>query len=284
MILDTTNFLIVGLGLIGGSYAKALTNKGYKVNAIDTNIESINYALQNKIINEGSNFNDEKIIGAADFIILGLYPSLELDWIKENQKYFKPGVIVSDVAGVKGCVVSKIQEILRSDAEFIACHPMAGREVSGVKNADPSIFEKANYIVVPTEKNSKEAIDIAKNLGEILGFNRISKLSVSKHDEIIGFVSQLTHVIAISLMTCNEDEHLEDYTGDSFRDLTRIARINEKMWAELFLENKQELLEQISAFDKQLDYIKDLINNNDRDKLEEVMKKSTSRRALFDKK
>lgn len=284
MILDTTNFLIVGLGLIGGSYAKALKQKGYTVNAIDTNQESIKYALDLKIIDNGSTKNDEKLIGDADFIILGLYPSLELNWVKENQKYFKPGIIVSDVAGVKGCVVDKIQEVLRSDVEFIASHPMAGKEVSGVKNADPSIFEKANYIVVPTEKNSEEVIAIAKNLGSIIGFNKISTLSVKKHDEIIGFVSQLTHVIAISLMTCNEDENLENYTGDSFRDLTRIARINEKMWAELFLENKEELLEQIDTFDKQLQYIRNLINLEDRDSLERVMKASTTRRALFDKK
>lgn len=284
MILDNTNFLIVGLGLIGGSYAKALKEKGYRVSAIDTNKESIKYALDNNIIDKGSFFDDEKLISEADFIILGLYPSLELDWVKENQKNFKTGVIISDVAGVKGCIVGKIQEVLRSDAEFIACHPMAGKEVSGVQNSDPSIFEKANYIIVPTDKNSKEIIEDAKTLGSIIGFNKISMLSVEKHDEIIGFVSQLTHVIAISLMTCNEDEHLENYTGDSFRDLTRIARINEKMWAELFLENKEELLEQIDAFDRQLCNIRKLIENEDRSTLEDVMKKSTSRRALFDKK
>ena len=284
MINKDTEFLIVGLGLIGGSYAKVLKAKGYKVNAIDTNDETIKFAMENKIIDEGSVDSDSKLIGNADVIILGLYPSLEVNWVKENQNKFKSGVLLSDVAGVKSCVVKDMQETLREDAEFIACHPMAGREVSGVKNSDPSVFKDANYIVVPTEKNTAEAIETAKEIGKILGFNKISELSVDKHDEIIGFVSQLTHVIAISLMTCNEDENLEKYTGDSFRDLTRIARINEKMWSELFLENKEELLNQIESFMSQMDYIKDLLEESDRGRLEQVMIASTKRRALFDKK
>lgn len=284
MILDNTNFLIVGLGLIGGSYAKALKQKGYRVSAIDTNEETIKFALANNIIDCGSTNNDETLIKEADVIILGLYPSLELEWIVDNQKYIKENTLISDVAGVKGCVVYKIQDALRNDLEFIACHPMAGKEVSGVKNSDPSIFKSANYIVVPTEKNSEEAINDAKTIGKLIGFNKISELSVTKHDEIIGFVSQLTHVIAISLMTCNEDENLQNYTGDSFRDLTRIARINEKMWTELFLENKEELINQLDSFEAQLHYIRELLNNEDRSTLEEVMRKSTARRALFDKK
>ena len=145
--------------------------------------------------------------------------------------------------------------MLRPDVEFIAAHPMAGREVYGVENSDDKIFEGANYIVVPTDKNSYSAIELCKSLGEELGFADVSVLPPERHDEMIGFLSQLTHCIAVSLMTCKESEHLVDYTGDSFRDLTRIAKINENMWTELFLMNKNQLLSQMDLFLKQFKII-----------------------------
>ena len=123
---------------------------------------------------------------------------------------FKSGVLITDVTGVKSSIVPSVQKILRPDAEFIAAHPMAGREVSGVQNSDSAIFKGANYIVTPTEKNTPEAIETCKHLGELLGFKRISCLDIYEHDRIIGFLSQLTHCIAISLMTSNNSEHMED--------------------------------------------------------------------------
>ena len=174
--------------------------------------------------------------------------------------------------------------MLRSDVEFIAAHPMAGREVYGVQNSDDAIFRNANYIVTPTEKNTKKAIEWCKTLGKILGFARISILSPEEHDDVIGFVSQLTHVIAVSLMTCNDNTDLAKYTGDSFRDLTRIARINENMWSELFLSNKDILLKQMDNFIDEFSAIRSLLSNNDKKGLCDKMKLSTHRRSYFDKK
>ena len=206
------------------------------------------------------------------------------EWIKNNQQYFKSGAILTDVTGVKGNIVYKIQDILREDVEFIAAHPMAGKEVSGVENSDDAIFKGANYIVVPTEKNTPEAIELCKNLGELLGFKQVVELSVSEHDEMIAFLSQLTHCIAVSLMCCNDNEGLEKYTGDSFRDLTRIARINDEMWSELFLSNKEALLNEMDKFKKSFDEMYDIIKNDNRDALRGMMKTSTIRREGFDKK
>ena len=199
------------------------------------------------------------------------------------QDLFKPGTLIFDVAGVKGENALKIREIIRDDIQMVFAHPMAGREVSGVINSDDTIFKKANFIIVPSEKNTKEALSVVEEVGKILDFKKISYLSIAEHDEMIGFVSQLTHVIAISLMTCNNDSNLQDYTGDSFRDLTRIAKINENMWTELFIENKKELANKIDEFIKQMEYIKSLVNNEDDVKLKEVMRYSTNRRKLFDK-
>lgn len=277
------NILIVGLGLIGGSYAMGLHRKGYKVSAIDINQDSVNYAIENDIIDSGSSEIDKNLISSADLIIFALYPHVFLDWIKKNQHLFKKGAIITDVTGVKSCIVYEIQSVLRRDLEFISAHPMAGKEVYGVQNADDVIFKEANYIVVPTDTNTFNAIEMCKAIGETLEFARISSLPPKAHDEMIGFVSQLTHCIAICLMTCSKSEHLVDYTGDSFRDLTRIARINENMWSELFMLNKDALLSQMETFMTEFNSFYELLKNEDIGKMKEKMIQSTARRALFDK-
>lgn len=283
MINKDTRFLIVGLGLMGGSYAKALRSHDYQVTAIDIDQDSIRYALENNMITEGSS-NDHSLIEKADVIISGLYPTTMIEWIKNHQQYIKPNTLLTDVSGVKCNVVDKVQNLLRNDLEFIASHPMAGKEVSGVQYADPSIFKEANFIITPTEKNSINAIDFMKEFAQLLGFHHISTLSCKEHDEMIGFLSQLTHAIAVSLMNTNDNTHLVDYTGDSFRDLTRIAKINEVLWSELFFLNKDVLIQEIDAFQNELSNLKDKLVHNDSDGLKKLFIQSTARRKLFDKK
>ena len=283
-IINDVKFLIVGLGLIGGSYAQALTDLGYEVGAITRSQASIDYAVENKLIAHGTTKIDKDYISKFDVVVFALYPKVLIDWIEKNQACFKRGALLTDVTGVKGPIVYKIQDILRDDVEFVGAHPMAGKEVYGVQNADKAIFRNANYIVTPTEKNTREAIEECKQLGKILGFKTIAELSPEKHDEMIGFLSQLTHCIAVSLMTCKESEHLVDYTGDSFRDLTRIAKINDEMWSELFLLNKSELLSQMDLFMDKFKSLRDSIENEDKEKMKEIMRLSTKRRSLFDKK
>lgn len=283
MINKDTKFLIVGLGLLGGSYAQALSDQGYHVKAIEINQLSIDYAIQHQIIEDGSTF-DTDMIQEADIIIFGLYPIALIDWIHNYQSYFKTGALLTDVSGVKSNVVDVIQQDLRSDVEFIASHPMAGKEVSGVKYSDPSIFKVANFIIVPTEKNSPEAVAFLYELAKLLGFSHITELSIEKHDEMIGFVSQLTHAIAVSLMNANDNTHLVEYTGDSFRDLTRIANINENLWSELFFLNKDNLIHEIEDFQTSLDNLKDKLIKDDVDGLKQLFIQSTQRRKLFDKK
>lgn len=278
------NILIVGLGLMGGSYAKGLKRIGYRISAIDKNAESIKFALENDIIDEGASEPLPELISKADTIIFALYPHVFIKWIKANQKYFKSGIKITDVTGVKSGVVYEIQSILRDDVEFIPSHPMAGREVYGVQNSDDSIFHNANYIVTPTSKNTKEAINWCSDLGRLLGFRKVSILTPEEHDQMIGFVSQLTHVIAVALMDCNDNTKIVDYTGDSFRDLTRIANINENMWSELFLMNKQPLLDQMDSFINEMQTLRKMLSDDDKAGLCEKMKLSTKRRALFNKK
>lgn len=283
-IINNVKFLIVGLGLIGGSYAEALTDLGYEVGAITRSQGSIDYAIKKGIIKSGTTRVTREYVEKFDIVVFALYPKVFLEWLEKYQGYFKSGALLTDVTGVKGPIVYKIQEMLRDDVEFVGAHPMAGREVYGVENADKTIFRNANYIVTPTEKNTKEGIEAVKSLGKVLGFKTIAELSPEKHDEMIGFLSQLTHCIAVSLMTCKESEHLVDYTGDSFRDLTRIAKINEDMWCELFLMNKTELLSQMDLFIDKFQELKSSIENSDTEKIKSIMRTSTKRRSFFDKK
>jgi len=285
MIVDVSQkILIVGLGLLGGSYARALKRFGFHISAITKEQSSIDYALREGLIDEGSTELDAKIIGSADLVIFALYPHVFVEWIEQNQNLLKSGAIITDVTGVKRSIVYKIQDILRDDVEFIAAHPMAGREVSGVENSTDKIFQGANYIVTPTNKNTDEAINTCLELGKLLGFSNVTTLSPEEHDEMIGFLSQLTHCIAITLMTCNDKEDMEKFTGDSFRDLTRIARINDQMWSELFVANKDALLEQMDLFIDKFNELKNMLQAEDIVGMRKMMRHSTERRALFDKK
>ena len=275
--------LIIGLGLIGGSYAMGLKNKGYEVGAIDISKKTIDYALEKGIISSGRTIACKEYVSQFDLIIFAVYPKVITAWLKDYQSYIKTCAIITDVTGVKSSVVKEVQNVLRSDLEFVGAHPMAGKESSGVENASDKIFKGANYIVTPTEKNTEKGVEKVKALGETLGFNKISELTPEVHDEMIGFLSQLTHCIAVSLMTCKDSDKLVDYTGDSFRDLTRIAKINEEMWSELFILNKEKLLEQMDLFLDKFSELKKTVMESDAEKMKEIMRLSTARRKLFDR-
>ncbi len=276
------NILIVGLGLMGGSYARALSRLGFYVTALDKDRDTIDYALKERIIHSGDTEVRPELIREARAVIFGLYPNVFKEWIEKNASYFGLGTLITDVTGVKGSIINDIQEMLPEGVEYIAAHPMAGKEVYGVQNSDDNIFHGANYIVTPTHRNTDYAIEWCKDLGRLLGFRKISILSPEEHDEMIAFVSQLTHCIAVSLMTCSDNHHLVDYTGDSFRDLTRIARINDGMWSELFMMNRKPLLDKMNVFLKEFTEFRDALENGDTEHMREKMRLSTERRAWFD--
>ncbi|MBO4693528.1 MAG: prephenate dehydrogenase [Clostridia bacterium] len=283
MIDKQSTILVVGLGLIGGSYAMALSKRGYTVFAVSKEQDDIDYAKEKGIIKDGSTEVDSKFISNADIIIFALYPHIFVDWMKKYGQYISPGTLITDVTGVKGAVIDRINDFVPEGAEFIAAHPMAGKEVYGVQNADDGIFHDANFIIVPTRDNTPSAIEKCRLLGEILGFKTISYLNPKQHDEMVAFLSQLTHCIAVSLMCANGDPNLVNYTGDSFRDLTRIANINEEMWSELFLLNKQALLYEMDCYRVCFDKLYNAINDGDEQTIKSMMRLSTARRKMFNK-
>ena len=283
MLAPGTRILIVGLGLIGGSYAEGLKKAGFEVGAVTRSQKTVDYALEKGIVDSGTVEVTREYVSRFDIVVFALYPHIFLSWIERYQDCLKPGALLTDVTGVKGAVVYKVQEMLRPDLEFVGAHPMAGREVYGVENADSRIFEGANYIVTPTEVNTEAAVRTCEDLGRALGFGCISRLSPERHDEMIGFLSQLTHCIAVALMNSKESRHLVDFTGDSFRDLTRIARINDEMWSELFMLNRDELLSQMDLFSEKFGELREALASGDSGKMKEMMRISTERRGYFDK-
>ena len=284
MLDKSKTYLIVGLGLLGGKYAQVLSSRGYRVTGIARSRETIDYALQHEYIAEGRTEDFEDLITGADCIIFGLYPTVLLDWVKQYGSLIRPGTMVTDVSGVKRGVVEPVQAALPEGAEFIASHPMAGRETSGITHSAEVNFAPANFIITPTERNTPAGIDWCRALAEELGFKRISILTPAEHDHMIGYVSQLCHAIAVSLMCASDNTELAKYTGDSFRDLTRIAHINDKMWAELFLWNKDNLISEIDMFSDALQSMREKLVQDDREGLEEMFRLSTQRRSAFDKK
>ncbi|MFI3284336.1 MAG: prephenate dehydrogenase [Erysipelotrichaceae bacterium] len=271
---------IVGLGLIGGSFAQGLSSQ-HHILGIDLCEETLNFAFEKKWIHQSYTKLDEMI--DVDVLVLALYPQLVKPWLQANQGYLKENTIIMDTSGVKTSIIDEVMPFLREDLYFIGAHPMAGKEKSGIKVADCKIFHGANMILVETKKDESKLAVVNQVVNE-LNFGYVSSISKEEHDEMIGFLSQLTHVIAISLMNTNDHPLLQQYSGDSFRDLTRIAAINESLWAPLFLMNKKALLKEIDSFMEVMQaFKKDLIEENV-EQIKSKMISSTNHRMKFDKK
>ncbi len=273
------NIGIVGLGLIGGSYAKSLRKYGYKIYGIDIDQKSLDYALQHNIIDFGDK-NPKDILKNVDVVFICLYPEETIKFIRKNINNFKRGAIIADVVGIKRNIIDSLDIYKDDDVEFVFTHPVAGKETSGVINSDEAIFQGANFVITPTKWNSEEAINVITILAKQMGFSSVSQISDVAHDDIIGFTSQLTHAIAISLVNSDDEKYNTSlFIGDSYKDLTRIAKINEDLWAELFIKNKDFLLKHINKFERELDILKDAINAKDFEGLKELMRSATLKRG-----
>lgn len=271
---------VVGLGVVGGSFVKALKGTGHEVYGVDIDEETLARAKADACIVEGF-VDGSEIIKKSDLTIICLYPSLVLDYIKTHQ--FKKGSIITDAVGVKSYFLDQAMEIIDKDVEFVSGHPMAGRENKGYAYASKEVFQGANYILIQHPNNKKESIAMMEQFVSNLGFHSVKIMSPHDHDEIISFTSQLPHAIAVSLI--NSDTKKYDtgkYIGDSYRDLTRIANINEDLWTELFFTNKEYLLKSIQDFENQLDIIKKAIKEEDEQTLKGMFIESSLRRERLE--
>lgn len=273
---------IVGLGVVGGSYGLALKDKNLEVYGIDTDYKTLKKAKDMKIIKNGYIYNSiesKDVVSKSDILIISIYPRKVKEFVEVYKSYFGEELIITDVTGVKEKLISELETIVPNHVDFIFAHPMAGREKRGIDYASSNVFENANFIITPTDKNKERNIKVVENLARQMGFSNINKISPKDHDSIISFTSQLPHVLAVSLI--NSDDLVFDtgsFIGDSYRELTRIANINEDLWSELFLGNKENLLNRIENFEKELLKIKNCLLNDDDEILKEIFKEATRRR------
>ena len=270
---------IVGIGVIGAAFAESFKNIGIKtVYGIDIDEMTIRKAEDKGIITKGY-LETKEPLEKSDLVIITLYPNLMKSFFINNINNFKENAIITDVVGIKEKIIKDIDP----NIDLIFGHPMAGREKRGIDFADSRVFKDANYIIIKDEKNKKENLELLSELVECMGFKKVSFLTAQEHDEIIAFTSQLTHAIAVSLVNSDSQKYdTNRFIGDSYRDLTRIAKINEDLWSELFIGNRDNLLNMIEQFEKELDIIKDALKNKDLGTLKEKFIISTRRREKID--
>jgi prephenate dehydrogenase len=275
--------VIVGLGVIGGSFGLALREAGFhEVYGIDADQSAVDKAKELGIIRQGSTSGQE-LLGAADLTILAIYPQSIKAFLVANRENFKTGSIITDTTGVKGPLVAELAQLLPMKADVVLGHPMAGREKRGLEYASASVFKGANYLLTPLPSNQEVNLQSITDLVYQLGFKNVRRLTPQAHDEMISFTSQLPHAIAVALMNSDEaGRRTGEYIGDSFRDLTRIANINGPLWSELFLENREALLASIEKFEFELLKIKEALSQANSDALMDCFAESSRRRELLD--
>lgn len=269
---------VVGLGLMGASYAEKLTQKAYQVYGYDINKANMLQAQKDGVILETSNLLH---LSHADVVILAMYPMQNVSFVKDHLHLFKKGAFLTDISGVKIKVVESIEAILREDLHYVSHHPMAGRAKKGYDFRDPNMFLNNHFLIIESNRATLSDYELLEIIGKLLEFKTITKISAATHDQMIAYTSQLTHVIAVSLMLGHDDIE-KALTGDSFRDLTRIAHINETLWSELFLSNQSYLLEAIQQFKDQLENIENAIKNQDLKTLNTLLKTAREKRKVFE--
>lgn len=270
------NILIVGLGLIGGSYAKAL--KGFPnahIYGADKNADTIKRAVAEGVISRGV-LNADDIIADMDVVILCITPDSAINII--NNSPIKKGALVTDVCGVKQYMADRIKN---KDIDYIGGHPMAGKECDGYESSDSMLFKNANYIIVPNENSTKEHIELLGSIIKYIGCRRITETDAKNHDVMIAYTSQLMHVVAAALCDNKCLDVAEAYSAGSLRDCTRVAKLNPDMWAELFCENQAALSEQIDIFTTSLKKIDTLIKRGDREGIREYLKNTSDRKRRY---
>ena len=280
--LRDLTFAIVGLGLIGGSYAKALRNlKVRKILGMDISHgiarACLNANMIDEVVEEGG-----RNLKEADVIICSVYPEAVMGFVRQNVQNFAEGMLMTDATGVKGAMPREIQELLPEGCEFISGHPMAGRQGSGLGMSDAAIFNNSNYIIVPTEKNSPEAVSWLEDFAKALGCARSVKVSMEDHDKIIAYTSDLPHITAVALVnSASYNENTQYFIAGGFRDATRVADINPDLWSDLFLSNRDNVIAEIENYQSQLERWKKAIVENDREALKEIMREAGLRRRML---
>ena len=262
---------IVGLGLMGGSLAKAISfGTEHTVWGTNRSNEAVNKALFVGAIEKELTKEDLKL---CDLVIIALYPQLSIDYVKENAKLFKKGAIVMDISGVKRYVCDALYETAKENGFiFLGAHPMAGLHLSGFEHSTAKIFNNSSMILTPYEDTPWGCVQTVRDLFLKIGFTNIQMSTPDEHDKIIAFTSQLAHVVSNAYVKSPNAMIHKGFSAGSYKDLTRVAYLNENMWSELFLENRDNLINEIDSIVNNLVQYRDAMADNDRERLTELLR------------
>ncbi len=264
------NIGVVGLGLIGASFCKAIKLRTqHKILGYDISEEVTSLALSDKVIDEKI---DSETLALCDIVIIALYPKDTINFVKENIKNFKKSAVIVDCAGVKENICDSLFSYCKeNELHFIGGHPMAGIEKSGYEASFEALFEGASMILCPEEDSDKEAVSRLEDLFSSIGFSKLICASPKKHDQMIAFTSQLAHVVSSAYIKSPSSSKHIGFSAGSFKDLTRVAYLNEYMWTQLFFENKDNLIKEIDIITKHLSEYKTALLNDDKEEMQALL-------------
>lgn len=282
MVFERTRVMrigIVGLGLIGGSLAKAIKkNTAHSCYALDIDRAALAGAMAQEAI-DGEITAQE--LSSCDVVIVCLHPRQTISFITENRKNFRKGGIVADSCGVKSAIVEAVEGVLAEEGvEFLGCHPMAGREFSGFAYAVDNLFENASFIMTPTQRTPEEVVEKIAALAREIGFAKTVRATVEEHDRVIAFTSQLAHVVSSAYVKSPSLMKQAGFSAGSFKDLTRVAKLNEDMWTDLFLMNAGPLTDELDCIIARLTEYRDAISSGETEVLHDLLKEGRELKEL----
>ena len=263
---------VIGMGLIGGSMARTikLHKKDAFIYGCDLNQDTLRLALLMGAMDEELT---EESLRECDLVLVALYPHAIVSWIQEHAESFKSGAVVIDCGGVKKNIVEAIRPLARGkDWHYIGGHPMAGREVSGFRYSRDDLFDKASMILTPDPEEDLQVMQDVRNFFSDIGFRRIQFTDPATHDEMIAYTSQLAHVVSSAYVKSELAQRHRGFSAGSFADMTRVARVGEEMWTELFFENKEALLPEIEGLISRLSEYRDALKEDDPDRMRELIR------------
>lgn len=271
---------IIGLGLIGGSFAKAFKlHTDYEIIGFNRTRATAEQALEDGVIDKIGETED---LGRVDYILLSLYPQASVDFVINNIDAIKPGCIITDDCGIKTYLVDQLVPLCKEHGlHYVGGHPMAGREVSGYRSSTATLYKGASMLLVPTETSPTEVVEAVKELFIRLGFSQIVTTTPQHHDRMIAYTSQLCHLISSAYVKSRAETEHKGYSGGSYRDLTRVAYLNETMWTELFLENAPALVPEIDEMIGHLMEYREAIANREEEELFRLLKEGRERKERF---
>lgn len=258
------NIAVIGLGIIGGSICASLTKAGFLVDGTDLNEESLNYAIKHGYIQKKA-----EDLSNYDVVFVAVPPAATIS-ILENTT-FKDGALVCDICGVKECIEKAVYSKERC-YRYVGIHPMAGKETSGIGSACADLFQKANLIIVQAAQTQQNAVDELKQYAKAMGFGFIVECSAEEHDKKIALTSQLAHIVSNAYVKSEQVQGCDGFTGGSFQDMTRIAGVDEKIWTQLYMHNRQYALDELEGLIDHLKIYRNALRNNDEKALSDALK------------